>query len=194
MKTGCRRFWYAVVGLVLLSLSIFGWVEKGALSSKYSSTILWEMPGWALPRLLSPQPRVEKLYRDCGHREELPWPSGIEWRWVGEKELEVVFPPKDGWSIRREKSGRLVISQEVSGLCPADAPKRHLAELEGRVAVYQGPAGSSGKLDRVLELKFSALPPQWQERIRKGQAEFQSEQELRQALDSLDEYYSADAR
>lgn len=194
MKSSYRRFLLAILALAIVSTPFVFWPKGEGLKGKFSPVTSWEIPGWALPQFLRPKPRIERVYRDCAHREEIPLPPGVEWRWAGKKELEVIFPSKDGWVIRQEKSGRFIISQEIQGLCPADASKRHLAEFEGRVAVYQGPAGSAGRLERVLELKFTELPPQWQERIRQGQAEFQSEEELLQALDNLDEYYSADAR
>ncbi|MGI9952681.1 hypothetical protein V3F56_10010 [Moorellaceae bacterium AZ2] len=185
MESGSRRFLLLLFLLAVVGvLTVFG----------PQAVTFWKLPGRSVPQFLRPQPVVERVYKDCGHREELPLPVGMDWRWAGKRELEVIFPPEEGWVIRQDKAGRFVISQEIQGLCPADDPKRHLAELDGRVAVYRGPAGSSGPLERVLDVQVAQLPADWQERIRRGQAEFQSEEELLQALDSLDEYSSADAR
>ncbi|MBE3581204.1 MAG: hypothetical protein IMW96_06155 [Thermoanaerobacteraceae bacterium] len=182
MESGSRRFL-----LVLFLLAVGGMIA--VLGPKIVT--LEKSPGPAIPRPARPLPVVEKVYVACGHREELPLPAGVDWKRAGKEELEAAFPPGEGWIIREEGSGRVVISQEILELCPADAGKLHLAELDGRVAVYRGPAGSSGPLERVLDVEISQLPAYWQERIRRGQAEFGSEEELGQALDSLDEYSSA---
>jgi len=193
MKSSYRRFLLILVGLMVIgTIPVWGPAGVRRVKQKFPDTP-WQVPVWALPQFLRPEPRIERLYQACGHREEIPLPGEVNLRWVGKKELEILFPPQEGWNIRSEQNGRLVITQRVPGLCPQDAPKRHLAELEGRVAVYRGPVGSIGDLERVLNIKIDALPREWQERIRRGQAEFQSEEELLQALDSLEEY-STDTR
>lgn len=194
MKSSYRRFLLVLISLAAMG-AVLTWGSMGAraVKERVFPDASWQVPVWALPQFLRPKPRIEKLYQACGHREEIPLPEGVDLRWAGKKELEILFPSQEGWTIRSEKNGRLVITQKVPGLCPQDAPKRHLAELDGRVAVYRGPVGSMGELERVLEVKVDALPRPWQEKIRQGRAEFQSEEELLKALDSLEEY-SADTR
>lgn len=194
MKSSYRRLLLVLISLGAMGAVLtWGTIGGRAVKERVLIDASWQVPVWALPQFLRPKPRIEKLYQACGHREEIPLPEGVDLRWVGKKELEILFPPQDGWIIRSEKNGRLVIIKKVAGLCPQDAPKRHLAELDGRVAVYRGPVGSMGELERVLEVKIDALPRPWQEKIRQGHAEFQSEEELLKALDSLEEY-SADTR
>ncbi|MCG0277499.1 MAG: hypothetical protein L5656_03065 [Thermanaeromonas sp.] len=192
MKSSYRRFLLVLAGLIIVGVFTL-WGPAGLRIAKETlQDTPWQVPVWALPQFLRPEPRIEKLYQACGHREEIPLPEEVNLRWIGKKELEILFPPQEGWEIYPEQNGRLVITQKVPGLCPQDAPKRHLAELDGRVAVYRGPTGSMGDLERVLDIRMETLPREWQERIRQGRAEFRSEEELLKALDSLEEY-SADA-
>lgn len=67
-------------------------------------------------------------------------------------------------------------------------PWGHLGLANGKVAVFQGPAGGNGPLIRELPISWDSLPPQWQEDIQQGLIEFKNEKELKEALDSLDEY------
>ncbi|MDN5345196.1 MAG: hypothetical protein PWQ18_1310 [Clostridia bacterium] len=178
-----RRF--IILGLVIFLLG--GAVAyQGARVNSGREPVIMRLPGLIEPRLQK-EPYLERYYRACGHKDPIPLPAGVQWNWAGKEELGILFPPSEGWRIFQE-GGRLVISQEVDGLCPADTPKRHLAVKDDLVAVYQGPAGSLGPLLRVTNLQFTSLPPDWQEKITSGQAEFSSEQELLQALDSLDEF------
>ncbi|KYH32333.1 hypothetical protein [Neomoorella mulderi] len=183
MSDASRRF--IVIGLMIFLLGGLVAYQQARVSTGQRPVIL-RVPGLLEPRVLE-EPRLERYYRDCGHREPIPLPAGVKWNWAGKEELSILFPPPEGWRITREGE-RLVITQEVDGLCPADAPKRHLAIKDGLVAIYQGPAGSLGPLMRVTSLKFTSLPPSWREKIENGQAEFNSEQEVLEALDSLDEF------
>ncbi|HBT46634.1 MAG TPA: hypothetical protein DEA73_01945 [Peptococcaceae bacterium] len=185
MESGNRRF--LLFPFILLILAAGG--AAAVLGPKTVNREMSDSPAGS--RSAGPVPVVERIYRDCGHREGLPLPAGVDWGRAGKEELEEAFPPEEGWTLRQEGGGRIVISQEVPGLCPADAGKFHLAELDGWVAVYRGPAGASGLLEKVLDVEISRLPVYWQERIRAGTAEFSSEEELGQALDSLDEYSGA---
>lgn len=178
-----RRFIFPGIVIFLLAAAV---AYQQARVSAGQEAITLNIPGIIEPRVRE-EPRMEKYYRACGHREPLPLPDGVKWKWAGKEELSILFPPSEGWRIIQEGK-RLVISQEVNGLCPADAPKRHLAVKDGLVAVYQGPAGSLGPLLRVTSLQFTSLPSHWREKIAKGEAEFNSEQEVLEALDSLDEF------
>ena len=178
-----RRFLF--IGFVIFLLGAAVAYQQARVSAGQEAVTL-SIPGISAPRVQE-QPVLERYYRACGHREPLPLPAGVQWRWGDEENLALLFPPEEGWRLIREGE-RLVISQEVDGLCPVDAPKRHLAVKDGLVAVYQGPAGSLGPLLKVTSLPFAALPPHWQEKITGNKAEFNSEQELLQAMDSLDEF------
>ncbi|WP_406676542.1 BofC C-terminal domain-containing protein [Neomoorella carbonis] len=183
MGDASRRF--IVIGLMIFLLGGLVAYQQARVSTGQRPVIL-RVPGLLEPRVLE-EPRLEKYYRYCGHREPIPLPAGVKWNWAGKEEMSILFPPAEGWRITREGE-RLVITQEVDDLCPADAPRRHLAVKDGLVAIYQGPAGSLGPLMRVTNLKVASLPPSWREKIENGQAEFNSEQEVLEALDSLDEF------
>ncbi|WP_258359968.1 hypothetical protein [Moorella sulfitireducens (nom. illeg.)] len=183
MSEACRRF--IIVGLMIFILGGMVAYQQARVSAGQQPVIL-RVPGLLEPRVLE-KPLLERYYRYCGHREPMSLPEGVKWNWAGKEEMSILFPPSAGWRIIGE-GGRLVITQEVDSLCPADAPKRHLAVKDGLVAIYQGPSGSLGPLMRVTDLRVASLPPAWREKIENGQAEFNSEQEVLKALDSLDEF------
>lgn len=174
-----------VIGIVIFLLGGLVAYQEARVNSGRQPVYL-RVPGVIEPQVQF-EPRLEKYYRACGHTYPLPLPAGVRWQWAGQKEMTALFPPSEGWRLTQE-AGRLVATQEVDGLCPVCAPKRHLAVKDGLVAVYQGPAGSLGPLLKVTGLKITALPANWRSRIQAGGAEFNSEQELLEALDSLDEY------
>ncbi|NLW07596.1 MAG: hypothetical protein GX039_06415 [Clostridia bacterium] len=131
--------------------------------------------------------KVQKFYSDCGHIIPTTLPAGLEDNWLPQSEADRSFLADAGWQLKQE-DGYLQRTQEIDDLCPACWPKRHLGFHDGLVAIYQGPAGSLGQLEKVTGIKREALPPFWQQKIESGQAEFNNERELLQALDSLDEY------
>lgn len=176
-----------IIGFIIFMLGIVVAYQQARVNNGLNPVLL-RVPGLLEPRVLE-EPRLEKYYRLCGHREALPLPAGVKWNWAGLEELHILFPASEGWRITWEGE-RLVITQEIDGLCPTDSPKRHLAVKDGMVAVYQGPAGSLGPLMRVTNIKVTALPRGWKEKIESGQVEFNSEKEMLEALDSLDEFRS----
>ncbi len=95
---------------------------------------------------------------------------------------------KEGWAIYHNSDGSITISKNVEGVCPEDMKKRHLGVSGEYVAIYEGPVGVPGKLLKVLDVKVAKLPKEWQEKVKKGELNFSSEEELLQALDSIDEY------
>lgn len=174
-----------IIGIIIFLLG--GMVAyQGARVNSGRQPVVLRVPGIIEPRVQL-EPRLEKYYRGCGHSYPLPLPAGVKWQWAGREEMTTLFPEAEGWRLTQE-TGRLVATQEVDGLCPACIPKRHLAVKDGLVAVYQGPAGTLGPLLRVTGLKLASLPANWQAQIQSGAAVFNSEQELLEALDSLDEY------
>jgi fatty acid/phospholipid biosynthesis enzyme len=69
-----------------------------------------------------------------------------------------------------------------------DAKKRHLGVAGEFVSIIEGPVGVDGEVLEILDIKVANLPKEWQEKVRKGELDFSSEQELLEALDSIDEY------
>jgi len=93
-----------------------------------------------------------------------------------------------GWAVYHNNDHSITIFKNVDGLCPEDANKRHLGVSNGFVAIFEGPVGTPGKMLEVLDIKVERLPKEWQEKVKKGELNFSSEQELLEALDSIDEY------
>jgi len=93
-----------------------------------------------------------------------------------------------GWTVIHDGDKKISLFKELEQLCPDCAEKRHLGPAGENVAIFEGPVGVPGKRLEVLNIKINSLPPEWQEKVRKGTLGFSSEQELLEALDSIDEY------
>lgn len=126
------------------------------------------------------------LYSLCQHLIEQKVPVDIYG--LNVNELLRRFPPEEGWVVDNLNSNRIVIYQKVGGLCPEDALKRHLGSKGEYVAVFRGPIGISGGLERVTTIRLDKLPAQFKQKLINGQLDFSDENELMDALDSIDEY------
>lgn len=129
-------------------------------------------------------PVVQEIYyRQCRHL--------IRQTLIGdEKFAEKSFSELrgEGWNISWSEKGELIAFTEKDGLCPDDAEKRHLGIYEGEVAIYEGPSGASGEMLEVLGIKIESLYPQWQEMLQNGGIDFDSNDDLLNALENLDEF------
>lgn len=95
---------------------------------------------------------------------------------------------KEGWAYYHSDSSQAIIFKNLDAICPDCADQRHLGTAGDFVAVYQGPVGVPGDQVKVLSIQVSRLPLEWQDKVRRGELNFSSEQELLEALDSIDEY------
>ncbi|NPV91534.1 MAG: hypothetical protein HPY50_12260 [Firmicutes bacterium] len=131
----------------------------------------------------------EYHYKWCGHTE-----SGVTTRdplLVGLtlEQINRLYPASEGWEVNFDQPSRLLLRLNLEQLCQVDSHKRHLGEVNDRVAIFIGPAGYSGALEKITQIPMEKLPPEWQETIRQGTLEFIDSETLSQALDNLDEYY-----
>ena len=131
----------------------------------------------------------EYKYKWCGHTE-----SGVSAKdplLVGLtlEQLNRLYPASEGWEVNFDQPSRLVLRLNLEQLCPIDSHKRHLGEIDGRVAIFIGPAGYSGALEKITQIPIKNLPPEWRDTISQGTLEFIDSETLSQALDNLDEYY-----
>ena len=126
------------------------------------------------------------LYSSCQHLIEQTVPVDIYG--LNVNELLRRFSPDDGWVVDNLNSNRIVIYQNVEGLCPDDASKRHLGSKGDYVAVFRGPIGINGGLERVTTIKLDQLPQQFEQKLINGELDFANENELMDALDTIDEY------
>ena len=130
----------------------------------------------------------ESRYRLCGHVEVgVPIKDPVLHN-LGIEQLTSLYPMQDGWEVILAGPERVILRMNVEGLCPHCAVKRHLGVIDGKVAIFNGPASFRGGLDRLTNLSVSSLPLEWQEPIRMGLMEFEDAEALSQALDSLDEF------
>lgn len=130
----------------------------------------------------------ESRYRLCGHVEVgIPIKDPVLHN-LGIEQLTSLYPIQDGWEVILAGPERVILRMNVEGLCPHCAVKRHLGVIDGKVAIFNGPASFRGGLDRLTNLPVSSLPLEWQEPIRMGLMEFEDAEALSQAFDSLDEF------
>lgn len=102
-------------------------------------------------------------------------------------ELQAKYPASDGWKTK-SSNGLLIFQMDLEGMCPEDAAKRHLGVAGEYLAIFKGPVGLNGGLEKVTNIKVNSLPDEWREKVHRGLLDFASEAELLEALDSLDEY------
>ncbi len=130
---------------------------------------------------------VQKYYVMCGHFKELERVKILETDKLILKKYINKYSKEKGWLVNRTEN-TLIFSLPVNDLCDEDKLKRHFAFEDGFLVIYQGPVGTVGKLLKITDIKKEKLPHEWKEKIEKKLVDFNSEQELLQALDTLDEY------
>ena len=98
------------------------------------------------------------------------------------------YPPEDGWVVDNLNPKHILIYKKQTGLCPNDIGKRHLGIQGEYVAVYRGPVGINAGIERVTEIKVQQLPQEFREKVKLGLLDFANENELMEALDTIDEF------
>ncbi|MDN5348516.1 MAG: hypothetical protein PWP65_2081 [Clostridia bacterium] len=182
----CRHLlWLGLALLIVGSISMVYWKNPAHFFANYRRDFSFVRELQVSPTGF--QPLGQRRYKFCGHMERIDLPPEIKKIWIQTGYAGSIELP-EGWFIERSAGGRFIFIQEVAALCPKCAARRHLGEHEGWVAVFYGPAGSYGPLERVTPLKLEWLPESWRNRILSGRAEFADEAEMLQALDSLDEF------
>ena len=131
---------------------------------------------------------IQEKYTLCGHLVSADYANDLKLSGLGQEAVEARFSDKKGWNVDWQKTNMLIISRQIEGYCPEDAPKRHLADLNGFVAVYRGPSSSDKMIERVTDIKVENLSEEWREKIKRDELEFGSEKEMLEALDSFDEF------
>lgn len=117
--------------------------------------------------------------------------SGLEnaERLIGKKleDIKNEYSAEQGFTVNFAE-GNLIIHQKIDDWTPEDKSKYRIKEYKSYLAVFQGPDPEHDILIRVTPLRFSRMPHSIQEAIQKGEYEFNSEVELNDALENLDEY------
>ena len=94
----------------------------------------------------------------------------------------------EGWDISWSKDGNIIAFIELNELCPEDAVKRHLGVFGGEVAVFAGPSSADGEMLEILGIRLEDLYPDWQQKLASGGMDFENNEDLLNALESLDEF------
>lgn len=131
----------------------------------------------------------EYRYKWCGHTESGKAVKDMLLVGLTSEQLDRLYPASEGWEMNFDKPDRLVLRLSLEELCPICACKRHLGEIDGRVAIFIGPSSFQGALEKLTNIPTANLPPEWREQVRQGILEFGDSETLAQALDNLDEYY-----
>jgi len=181
-----RNYRYIVLTLVFAAVSSFFLVFVA--SGNWMQTLNSRLPSPNLSggKQSSSTVKVQTIYTLCGHLIQEDTPDDLAL--MDGEQLDRLYPAAQGWDISRTPEGILLITRQKQDFCPEDAGRRHLGVLNGYVAVYRGPVGSNGPLERVTSIRMRDLPPDWQRMILRGELSFENEGELLEALDSLDEY------
>ena len=110
-------------------------------------------------------------------------------------DVSSLYPGKDkaallamGWVIDDSDPEQVVICRDEDGLCPEDQKYRHIIATQEGIAVYSGPIGTAGQQLSVIEMDLSLLPADWQAALSGKGLEFEDEDALYSALDSIEEY------
>ena len=124
----------------------------------------------------------EYRYAGCGHVVSFPPRKEPLLAGLTQEQLLRLFPPAEGWEVVFVSPQRVTVRLNLDGLCPRDMHKRRLAVVDGRIAVFVGPAGSKGYLEKLTSLKLADLPAEWQPQAAAGTLEFGDEEALVETL------------
>lgn len=129
--------------------------------------------------------KEEVYYTQCQHLVQREILAGEIYPGADEDALRA-----SGWALYHNSNSEqgITIFKNIDDLCPEDEHKRHLGVAGEYVAVLKGPVGVNGDLIEVLDVRIDRLPAEWQMKVKEGTLNFSSEQELLEALDSIDEY------
>lgn len=127
--------------------------------------------------------KEEIYYTQCQHLIQREIIAGEAYPGADEDALRA-----DGWALYHNNDQEITIFKNIDDLCPKDVHKRHLGVEGEYVAVLKGPVGVAGDLIEVLDIRIDRLPQEWRKKVKEGTLNFSSEQELLEALDSIDEY------
>ncbi|MCR6546811.1 hypothetical protein [Dehalobacterium formicoaceticum] len=127
--------------------------------------------------------KEEIYYTQCQHLIQKEIIAGEAYPGMDEDALRAA-----GWALYHNNDREITIFKNIDGLCPKDEHKRHLGAVGEYVAVLKGPVGVTGELVEVLDIRIDRLPQEWQTKVKEGTLNFSSEQELLEAMDSIDEY------
>ena len=127
------------------------------------------------------------VYRDCGHTETQLLHGEAEFVGKTFKQLE-----EAGWEVSKIGSNKVRLAMELTGICAEDSEKRTLKLTDNGIGVFEGPKNISGKMLSEMEIDINNLPQELQDSLNSGGIEFQSEDELLETLESLDEYVSSE--
>lgn len=147
--------------------------------------------------------RLERKFL-CGDIEAGKLPVTPELLDLDMAGLKEKFAEVDGWSVEGTLPDSVVLRRREWDVCTKHRTFRHLGDVDGTLAIFEGPLGVNQTLlqkedilvaNLPLELqkkleqakKYSRLIPEAQKQLQES-IEFGSDSELNEFLDNLDEY------
>lgn len=185
-----RKLWF---GLSLAVVFVF------AASASYIYFVLAEgapevdKPYKAATEITARSPQVAADMRvtrrevyACGYTAEEVLDNGGEFRGLTFDQLA-----GDGWNVAQTGEKSLEITRQVADMCPIEQEKRLIVDSGRGLAVYRGTAAHRGDLLLEMPVDMSELPPELTEALAAGGYQLESQAELDELLESLDELIAA---
>lgn len=180
-ETGSRmRFWLLAVGVFLGSFLI----TSAVLFINREEGQELETEQKIAEKIIAADDNVEEriFYTKCQH---LITQASANQLYVG---LNMADLEKQGWQVTPKGDGAWWLYREEAALCPEDLGKRSIRKNGEKLSVYTGPVGTTGDVLFDLEYADAVLPENWRQQLESGGINFESEDILFSALESLDEY------
>lgn len=189
-----RRFWF-VLSLVLVFVFaasasyIFMAVHDGLPDDAEPYEEPYKAAGEITPRVQRIEAEdellVKETYTRCGHTEQSHISGDSDFLALSYDQLTA-----EGWDVAECGERLLELSREYDDLCPTDAGRRLICMTERGVAVYQGTAAHRGNMLLEMPVEFSELPPELMTALQADGYQMESQEELNELLESLDELTS----
>ena len=185
-----KRFWFILsLGLTFTfaaSASYIFMAIHGGLREVDQPYRAYQAVGDVTPRVQRVEAAdrllISELYTGCGHTESCEVSGESEFLSLSYDQLTA-----EGWAVAQTGEHRLSLSRQHDSLCPADAARRLICLTERGAAVYQGTAQHRGNMLLEMPLELSELPPDLMTALASGGYQMESQAELDELLESLDE-------
>lgn len=184
-----RRFWFGL-SLVLVFMfaavsSYIFFVFTGAapeVDKPYKAAGGPGEMGEAVPRVTADMTLNVRESYACGYITDRTLAGNSEFLGLSFDQLT-----KEGWNVARTGENRLELVRQYADICPIEQQKRLLKKTERGIAVYAGTAEHLGAMLLEMPTDFAELPPDMNTALAKDGYAVNSDTELNELLESLDE-------
>ncbi|MFZ3172257.1 MAG: hypothetical protein WA118_09765 [Carboxydocellales bacterium] len=147
--------------------------------------------------------RLERKFL-CGNVETDITPVTLDLIGLNTSQLTPKYPADEGWEVGNELPQVLVLRKAEWDVCSLHRNYRHLGNVQGVLAIYEGPLEVSKTLLQKEDIKLKALPKELRDQLKQAEKfknqkpevkrqlraslEFQNDAAINEFLDNLDEY------